>query len=206
MTALQIRRSEFSRERRTAEGGFSLVEVLISMVVLTVGMVSLLGVFGLAMAATETSQEDMIAKQLANESYESIVTASNSTQISWDDINNVGSTNCPVTGASSCGIFLVGTQAINNAGVDGIYGTADDAAAGGQTLQDPGPDGVFLTVDDTFIPLTNYQRSISIAPLYDANSNLISNLRSVTITMQYTTPQSRQQKTYILNSYISQFQ
>ena len=176
------------------------------MAVLTVGMVSLLGVFGLAMAATETSQQDMIAKQLANESYESIVTASNSTQISWDDINNVGSSNCPVTGASSCGIFLTGTQPINNAGVDGIYGTADDASAGGQTLQDPGPDGVFLTVDDTFIPLTNYQRSIVISPLYDANSNLITNLRSVTITMQYTTPQSKQQKTYILNSYISEFQ
>jgi prepilin-type N-terminal cleavage/methylation domain-containing protein len=206
MAGLQIRRSALPRERRTAEGGFSLVEVLISMAVLTVGMVSLLGVFGLAMAATETSQQDMIAKQLANESYESIVTASNSTQISWDDINNVGSSNCPVTGASSCGIFLTGTQPINNAGVDGIYGTADDASAGGQTLQDPGPDGVFLTVDDTFIPLTNYQRSIVISPLYDANSNLITNLRSVTITMQYTTPQSKQQKTYILNSYISEFQ
>ncbi|HLX85285.1 MAG TPA: prepilin-type N-terminal cleavage/methylation domain-containing protein [Terriglobales bacterium] len=206
MAGLQIRRSALPRDRRTAEGGFSLVEVLISMAVLTVGMVSLLGVFGLAMAATETSQQDMIAKQLANESYESIVTASNSTQINWDDINNVGSTNCPDTGASSCGIFLTGTQPINNAGVDGIYGTADDASAGGQTLQDPGPDGVFLTVDDTFIPLTNYQRSIAIAPLYDVNSVLISNLRSVTITMQYTTPQSKQQKTYILNSYISEFQ
>jgi len=206
MAGLQIRRSELSRERRTAEAGFSLVEVLISMAVLTVGMVSLLGVFGLAMAATQTSQQDMIAKQLANESYESLVTASNSTQISWDDINNVGSTNCPVTGVSSCGIFLVGTQPIYNAGVDGIYGTADDATAGGQTLQDPGPDGVFLTADDTFVPLTNYQRSIVISPLYDSNSNLITNLRSVTITMQYTTPQSKQQKTYILNSYISQFQ
>jgi type II secretory pathway pseudopilin PulG len=206
MAGLRIGRTEHSRERKPAEGGFSLVEVLVSMVVLTVGMVSLLGVFGMAMAATETSQQDMIAKQLANESYESIVTASNSTQINWDDINNVGSANCPVTGAGSCGIFLVGVQPIYNAGVDGIYGTADDSAAGGQTLQDPGPDGVFLTVDDTFIPLTNYQRSIVISPLYDANAVLINNLRSVTITMQYTTPQSKQQKTYILNSYISQFQ
>ena len=38
---------------------------MISMVILTVGLVSLLGVFGLAMAATQTSQQDMIAKQLA---------------------------------------------------------------------------------------------------------------------------------------------
>ncbi|MGA7295755.1 MAG: prepilin-type N-terminal cleavage/methylation domain-containing protein [Terriglobales bacterium] len=188
------------------EAGFSLLEVLISMAVLTVGMVSLLGVFGLALASTQTSQEDMIAKQLANESYESLVTARNTSQINWDQIQNVGSTNCPISGASSCGIFLTGANNIYNAGVDGIYGTADDAAAGEQTLQDPGPDGVFQTADDTFIPLTGYQRTILISPLYDSSGNLIATLRSVTITVQYATSQAKLPKTYILNSYISEFQ
>ena len=181
-------RSGSSRVRRSAERGFSLLEVVVSMALLTVGMVSLLGVFGLAMASTQTSQQDMIAKQLANESYESIVTARNTTQINWDDIQNLGSTNCPITGASSCGIFLNGVQPIYNAGVDGIYGTADDAAAGEQTLQDPGPDGIFETADDTFIPLTGYQRTILISPLYDATATKISTLRSVTITVQYRLP------------------
>ena len=82
------------RERNATESGFSLLEVVISMAILTVGLVSLLGVFGLAMASTQTSQQDMIAKQLANEAMESIVTARNTSQISWDDIQNVGSTNC----------------------------------------------------------------------------------------------------------------
>ena len=77
------------------ESGFSLIEVMISMAVLTVGMVSLLGVFGLAMASTQTSQQDMIAKQLANEALESIVTARNTSQISWDAIQNV-------TGSATC--------------------------------------------------------------------------------------------------------
>jgi hypothetical protein len=169
-------------------------------------MVSLLGVFGLAMASTQTSQQDMIAKQLANESYESIVTARNTAQINWDQINNVGSTNCTVTGASSCGIFLTGANPIYNSGADGIFGTADDSAAGEQTLQDPGPDGVYQTADDTFIPLTGYQRTIVISPLYDSGGVLIATLRSVTITIQYATTQTRQPKTYILNSYISEFQ
>ena len=65
---------------------------MISMVILTVGLVSVLGVFGLAMASTQTSQVDMIAKQLANEAYESIVTARNTSQISWDAIQNTTGT------------------------------------------------------------------------------------------------------------------
>jgi prepilin-type N-terminal cleavage/methylation domain-containing protein len=205
-TMTSTRHSRISRARKSAQGGFSLLEVVISMALLTVGMVSLLGVFGLAMASTLTSQEDMIAKQLANESYESIVTARNTSQINWDDIQNTGSTNCPITNASSCGIFLNNANPIYNSGADGIFGTADDAAAGEETLQDPGPDGIYGNADDLHIPLTQYQRTIVITPVLDSGGNPISTLRSVTITMQYYTAQSKLQKSYILNSYISQFQ
>jgi prepilin-type N-terminal cleavage/methylation domain-containing protein len=206
MAAAMIRRNRVSRSNMRSESGFSLIEVMISMAVLTVGLVSLLGVFGLALASTQASQQNLIAKQLANESYESIVTARNTSQINFDQIQNVGSTNCPITGAASCGIFLVGAQPIYNAGADGIYGTADDATAGEQALQDPGPDGIFQTADDTFIPLTGYQRTIVITPLYDSSGNPIQSLRSVTITVQYTTPQTQAQRTYTLSSYISQYQ
>jgi prepilin-type N-terminal cleavage/methylation domain-containing protein len=189
-----------------AERGFSLLEVIISMAILTVGLVSLLGVFGLAMASTMTSQEDMIAKQLANESYESIVTARNTSQISWDDIQNVGSTNCPNSGASSCGIFLSNTNPIYNSGVDGIFGTSDDSAAGEETLKEPGADGIYGTSDDVQIPLTGFQRTIQISTTYDQNNNAIASLRGVTVTVQYYTSQTKLPKTYVLNSYISQFQ
>lgn len=200
-----IRRSASHRMRKQAEGGFSLLEVVISMAVLTVGMVSMLGVFGLAMATTQTSQQDMIAKQLANESYESIITARNTTQLGWQDIQNVGSTLCDA-GISSCGIFLTGANPIYNSGADGIYGTADDAAAGEQTLEEPGPGGIYGDSDDVKIPLTGYQRTILVSPLYDTSGNLVTSLRSITITVQYSTPQTKLQKTYALNSYISQYQ
>jgi prepilin-type N-terminal cleavage/methylation domain-containing protein len=200
------RRRGNSRANKAAESGFSLIEVVISMTVLTVGLVSLLGVFALAMSSTQTSQQDMIAKQLANEAYESVVTARNTSQMNWDQINNVNTVSPFCQNTSPCGIFLVGMQPIDNAGVDGIFGTADDAAAGEEQLQDPGPDGVFQTADDTFIPLTGYQRQITISPLYDSGNNLISSLRSITITVQYTTAQAKTQKTYVLNSFISQFQ
>jgi len=206
LLTVQTNIDRFARRAARGESGFSLIEVLISMAILTTGLVSLLGVFGLAMASTQTSQSAMIAKQLANESYESIITARNTTQINWDDIQNSGSTTCIVTGAATCGIFLSNMQQIYKAGADGIYGTSDDSAAGEQQLQDPGPDGVFGNSDDTYIPLIGYQRQITISPVLDADGNTISSVRSVTITVQYTNPQTRLPQTYILNSYISQFE
>jgi hypothetical protein len=165
------------------------------MAILTVGMVSMLGVFGLAMASTQTSQQDMIAKQLANEAYESIITARNTTQITWAMLQNV----------SNGGIFIDGASPIYNAGADGIYGTADDSAAGEQTLQDPGADGIYQTSDDVLIPLTGYHRTILIGPVLDAAGNTVASLRSVTITVTYSSPQVKTGKTYILNSFISQY-
>ena len=188
-----------SRAEKQAQDGFSLLEVMTSIVLLTVGLVSLLGVIGLAMAATQTTQQDMIAKQLANEAYESIVTARNTAQINWDQIQNVGSTDCPISGATTCGIFLTGAQPIYNAGADGIYGTADDAAAGAQTLQEPGPDGIYGTADDVYIPLTGYQRTVVL-------TNVDTTLRSITITVQYTATQAALPRTYVLSSYISEYQ
>lgn len=196
MAAAIVRRTGISKRRRHAEDGFTLIEVMISMCVLTVGLVSLLGVFGLAMANTQTSQQDLIAKQLADESLDSIFTARNSSQLTWAQIANVG---------TGTGIFLTGMQPIYKAGADGIYGTADDATAGEQTLQDPGPDGIFGTADDISIPLTRYKRQVQIQPVLDSNGNPISTLSSITITVQYSATQSGVTKTYVLNSYISPY-
>lgn len=190
-----IGRGGNSRVRKQAERGFSLLEVVISMAVLTVGLVSLLGVFGLAMASTQTSQQDMIAKQLANEALESIVTARNTSQVSWAQVQNI----------ANGGIFLNGANPIYLAGADGIVGTADDAAAGEQTLTEPGPDGIFGTADDVSIPLTGYQRTILISPVYDSQGNLVTTLRGVNITVQYATTQAKLPKTYVLSSFISQY-
>lgn len=196
-----VRRDGNARLQKQAERGFSLLEVLISMVVLTVGLVSLLGVFGLAMAATQTSQQDMIAKQLANEALESIVTARNTSQINWDDIQNVGSINCP-SSPSPCGIFLSGANPIflpaTTGANAGIVGTSNHL--GLQTLREPGPDGNYGDADDVMLPLTNYQRTIAITELNPP----VATLRSVNIIVQYATSQNRQ-KTYVLNSYISQY-
>jgi prepilin-type N-terminal cleavage/methylation domain-containing protein len=191
------RRTMAARKGRSA-AGFTLIEVMVSIVVLTVGLVSLLGVFGLAMATTQSSQEDLIAKQLASEAMESIITARGTTQLSWNQIQNVGA------GTNPDGIFLTGAQPIDLPGSTyGVVGTSDNG--GPETLRLPGPDGIVGTADDVILPLTNYTRQIQISAVTDGSGNISTDLRSVTITVSYQNPRLRTTKNFILNSYISEY-
>jgi prepilin-type N-terminal cleavage/methylation domain-containing protein len=186
-----VRVHEISRPGR-GQRGFTLLEVLISMFILTVGLVSMLGVFATAMAATQTAQQDMIAKQLAQQAMETIFTARETQNIVWSQIQNVG-------GPGSPGIFRTGLQAIKQPGTDGIIDTINDGGSSPQTMTLPGPDGIVGTPDDVIMGLTNYQRSIAITNTASAD------LRQITITIQYTTPQFRFPKQYVLSGFISQY-
>jgi prepilin-type N-terminal cleavage/methylation domain-containing protein len=188
----------FRAHRRQTQRGFSLVEVMISMVLLVVGLVSMLGVFGVAMASTQTSQQNATAKQLANEAMESILTARETANVTWTQIQNTG----------GGGIFLPGFLPINCPGVDGIIGTADDAACGPRVLEQPAPNGVYAGTcpPDTCTPLTTFQRQIQILPVLPAGGGPpIPTLRQVTITIQYNTPQFKLPRNYVMNTFISQY-
>ncbi len=186
----------FRRRGRKAHQGFSLVEVMISIALLTIGLLSLLGIFGYAMAVTQGSQENATAKLLADEAMEGILTARETANISWAQINNTG----------SGGIFLPGFLPIDCAGADGIIGTADDAACGAQVLEQPGPTGIYVGTcpPDICNNLTNFQRQISIAPVI-VGGVPSTTLNSVTITIQYTLPGFKVPKQYILSTFISPY-
>ncbi len=192
--------------RSSDQSGFSLIEVMIAMAILTIGLLATLALLGVAMAATQTSQEDLIARQVATETMESIFNARNTAQIGFAAINS--------TAASPPGIF---DPTLNKpllcAGSDGILDTADDAscaittgpstgtvpcAGGVEFLTDPGPDGLVGTADDTYQCLTNFTRTVTIVPLSQT-------LAQVTITITYTVPNIGHTKTYVLEEYISAY-
>ena len=63
--AMTQRRSQASGQR-----GFTLVETMIAIAVMTIGIVSLLAVFGTAVTVTEFGQENLIARQKALQAME----------------------------------------------------------------------------------------------------------------------------------------
>jgi hypothetical protein len=155
-----------------SDGGFSLIEVLLACVLITIGLLALAAAIDMGFAMVMTAQEDTIAREKSREALESVLTGRNTANITFAQIDNVG------TGS---GIFLSGFQPLYQAGADGIIGTADDAAAGLETITLPGPDGILGTADDVVQPLGNYQRQIAI-------TDLTATLKQITVTIQYTTP------------------
>jgi prepilin-type N-terminal cleavage/methylation domain-containing protein len=190
-----------------AESGFSLIEVMISILILSIGLLSTLSVFGVALKATQTSQQDLIARQLGSEAIESVYTARNTSQLAWSAIQNV----------SNGGVFVDGPMNLTCAGPDGLEGTADDttcipltatgtACPGGiRCLSEPGPDGIIGTSDDQIVSLTGFTRQIQITPMTDVNGNTIPTLNAVAITITYSSPQNKTPKTYVINEYVSSY-
>jgi prepilin-type N-terminal cleavage/methylation domain-containing protein len=176
---------------RKRDEGFTLIEVMIAIVVMTVGLLAVIASFATAVAATQSAEEDLIARQKVLEAMESIYTARNAQQIPFSSVQNV----------SNGGIFLDGPQALLCAGPDGLVGTGDDVnctdqsgavcPGGAECMVLPGPDGVLGTPDDVTMSLGNFTRTIAINTVqYPAGSALAGttnqNMMGVTVTVSYT--------------------
>jgi len=193
------RRSHVSGQR-----GFTLIETMIAIAVMTIGIVSVLAVFGTAVAATQNAQENLIARQKALEAMESIYTARNTQQITFAQIANV----------ASGGIFTNGPTQLLSAGNDGLVNTGDDVnfpatgvcPAGPECITLPGPDGILGTADDKALSLANFRRQIQIGTVLEADGVTIDpNLKQITVTVSYFTGGSPVARTYIVNALISSF-
>lgn len=178
--------------RRKSSSGFTMIETMIAAGVLTVGVIGMAAMLGGSLAYMGVSKDDYIAQQKASEAVESIYTARNTGQKSWNTICNIGSPICPA------GIFTAAATQLCDPGADGIVGTADDNCAILDSIVTPGPDGKLGTADDVFIALTNFNRTITITSI-PGNAAL----RQITVTINYTS--GRFNRTYTLTTNISAF-
>jgi type II secretory pathway pseudopilin PulG len=175
--------------KKYKQQGFALLETLIAIVVLMIGLLAVLATFAMAIGNTTSVQNDSIARQKAAEAVESIYTARQTNQLTFDQIQNVG---------AGTGIFLVGFTPMTDPGPDGLDNTADDVAAAPIRL--PGQSGVITnTAADVLVNLGNFTRQIAIV-----NVAGNTNVRQITVTVRYPVPQGWY-KTYQVQALISSY-
>jgi prepilin-type N-terminal cleavage/methylation domain-containing protein len=171
------------RTPNESQQGFTLIETMIAIMVLTVGAVGMASVFLYGMNSATSSPNELIATQKANEALESVIAARDAHTLTWNQLRNT----------SNDGIFQVGAKAMNTSGKDGILNTGDQ----GETLESvrlPGYDQTLGTADDQLVTLNGFTREIRI-------TDLTSNLRKLEVIIEYRAGTVK--RTYSLTTYMS---
>lgn len=146
---------------RNPEAGVTIVEVVVGMLLLTVGLLAVAGSIAYAVTVSNKGRNVTNTKLLVVSILEQMETLRNAQTLTFSQIANTGQVDN--TGAPTVfGGFRTGFQPISvNPGPDGIFGTTDD-------LINPGLDNVYGNGDDFTDPtwaVPNFTRQITITSL-----------------------------------------
>jgi prepilin-type N-terminal cleavage/methylation domain-containing protein len=142
--------------RQPGQRGFSLIEVLVAMFILTAGLLPLAALFATAVQRMTASTPQLLAREKAREAIESVHAARDTGEASWATIRNL----------ADGGVFLNGAQPIKAPGNDGLVNTSDDGA--------------------TQISASEFTREIDINALtFDGTATVNPNLREVRVVVRY---------------------
>ncbi len=187
-------------DRRQA--GFTYIELLIAIVILTVGILAMLSALTASLMRSYESEKRTTAKQIVVSTLESIVSAKEIQKFHFDSIRNDSAPTLPHPDNPSVtisGVFLSGWRPIRqDSGGDGVAGTADDACpASSACVVPPSPPNnsevvegflrevVITDVDDPERPFPTYrigQRRIDVRVQFSVNGNLREEKMSTMIT------------------------
>ena len=110
------------------EAGFSLLEMVIAMSLMSVGLLAVAAAISFALASSTTSRNVSESKQIITQTMEQIESLRNTRQLRFEQIANTGSVDNSNSETNFAG-FSTGFVAVaSNPGSDGVYGTPDDPA------------------------------------------------------------------------------
>lgn len=157
-----------------SESGVTILEMVVAMLILTVGLLGLAASIGYAVTVSNKGRNLTNSKLLVVSLLEQMETLRNTEQLTFGQIANQGQVDNSGATRTFVGFPTVFQPLSINPGPDGIFGTDDD-------LISPGPDNVYGTSDDTVDntwAVPGYQRQITI-------TNLSTNLKRIQVTLRY---------------------
>ena len=171
ITTLNKLRLLRSKSKGSNEQGFTLLEMVMATLVLTVGLLGVASAIGYALLASNRGRGITNAKMLIVAVQEQMETVRDTGQLTFAEISN-----SHVNGSTFTYFPTEFMPVSSFPGPDGIYGTNDD-------LISPGPDGFYFTPDDVTDmsrARPNVTRQILITPI--PNEPL---LKKITVTIRY---------------------
>ncbi|HEY8184455.1 MAG TPA: prepilin-type N-terminal cleavage/methylation domain-containing protein [Pyrinomonadaceae bacterium] len=160
-----------NKRLRRSEGGFSLLEMLVAMVLITIGLLGVASAISYALLASNSGRSVTNAKMLIVSILEQMETLRDTGQLHFNEISN-----SQVVGSTFTGFPSTFQPVSTMPGPDGVFGTADD-------LINAGPDGVYGTADDFSDPTLarpGVTRQILISTLPDNDY-----LKKIQVTLRY---------------------
>ena len=157
------------------ENGFSLVEAIIAIFILTIGLIGTAAAVTYALEFSSISRNVTKAKLVVTASIEEIESLRNSRRLNFKQVANAGSVDNAEAQNAFLGFSKDFQMVSSSPGPDGVNGTADDISTA------PGNDGVFGTPDDVVnmkLLRDGYIRQIEIV-------NLSASLKKVIVRVRY---------------------
>ena len=175
-----------TRNHRHQDGGFTILEMVVAMLVLTIGLLGVASAIGYSLMASNRGRGVTNSKMIIVSTLEQMEMLRDTGQLNFQEISNTH-----VTG-STFTFFPSDFRAVSTIpGPDGIFGTADD-------LISPGPDGYYGDSDDFTDPSLarpGVKRKIEITDLNPL-------LKKIKVTLQYS-PNGNEQQTLVGISYLN---
>ena len=153
-----------ARTNRSDERGFSLLEMVVAMVILTVGLLGVASAISYALLASNRGRGVTNSKMLVVSILEQMETLRNTRELSFDEISNTQQSGSAFTGFPYADGEFRPVSTVP--GADGIFGTADDLRVG--------------TVDDLTLARPGVTRQIKITT-FTTNPSL----KRIQVTLRY---------------------
>lgn len=158
-----------------SENGFTMVEVVVAILILTIGLMGTVAAITYALQFTTLSRNLSSAKLVIVSTIEEVESLRNTRRLEYKQIGNVGSVDNTDSPNFFNGFSSGFNQISTTPGTDGVNGTGDDLSSA------PGTDGIWGTSDDTVDSSRSrggYSRQIAI-------TNLTATLKKIEIKVRY---------------------